>query len=222
MKASTLALLATLVVTPMAATAGTITVFGQAELEKPADQARVVATVQVTEQSVQGAKTKVDKVIASALTAIKKAKISAGQYKAATIQLSPQYNYRSEQREFIGYQASRSIELTVPAEQVGQWLQQFSELGFNQLNSPQYNAEITDADRNKLLQQAVRDALAKANILAKASSQTVGEVVEVEELSNNAQPRPMARMAMADESSSYHGGHSRAQMNVKVVVETKS
>ncbi|WP_298443481.1 SIMPL domain-containing protein [uncultured Ferrimonas sp.] len=198
------------------AQAGFIEVSGQAALELEPKTARLSATIETRADSAKGAKAAADSVVAKVLQAFSSEALPANSYKAGHLQLGPQYDYRNDRQKFLGYQAQRQISLTVAVADVAYWLEQFTELGLNQVNPPQYQTQLTDSQRDQLLQRALQDALQKAQVLALASAQELGKVLEIHV--NNGGARPMMRMSAMADAESYHAGTMAEQLSLRVKV----
>ncbi|QIZ76866.1 SIMPL domain-containing protein [Ferrimonas lipolytica] len=199
------------------ASAGIIEVTGSASLVSEPTMAILTASVSSEAQTAKEAKKQTDKVMSRVLNAFESANIDGQRYKAGHLQLGPQYNYRSDERELLGYQAQRQLELEVDIDQVGFWLEQFTELGINNVSAPQYQAPLSQKQQDQLLQRALKNALHKAQVLADATEQQLGKVVDVQEQGGS--PRPVMYKATMADAESYHAGTVAEQVSLRLKVE---
>ncbi|WP_028115564.1 SIMPL domain-containing protein [Ferrimonas senticii] len=199
------------------ALAGYIEVSGSAAIELVPTTAQLTGSVVITAANPTAAKEGADAVIAKVLNAFDQQGISPQQYDAGQLQLGPQYQYDKQTRELVGYQANREVNLQVPTSDVGIWLAQFAELGLTQIDTPRYQAQLSQQQRAQLLQSALADARSKAEVLASGSQQRLGAVEQIEEVSFSA-PRPMLKATMAN-AESYRAGSETEQVQLRVRFE---
>ena len=97
-----------------------------------------------------------------------------------------------------GYVASNVVSATIAAGQAGALIDSAVEAGANQVSGP--SLERTDATRlyRQALEDAVSDARARAETLARAAGRELGEITSMVESGSASPPGPMAEKAASD------------------------
>lgn len=197
----------------------TVIVNGQGQVSADPDRATLEMGVSAQAPDAKTAQQQVNEKMAAVIDALKKAgladaidaleKVGLADAKIQTSQLSlyPVYDNRdrrdNEEPKIVAYRASNTVRATVQdLKQVGALIDAAIAAGANQINSLQFELTDDQATRKQALANAVKDAQAKATVLAEAMGMTLGEAIEVVEGGVNINPpRPMmmqAHMAMAD------------------------
>jgi uncharacterized protein YggE len=130
--------------------------------------------------------------------------IPAEDQQTSNFAVTPQYNNRRattpEAPQLVGYEVRNQVTVTIrDVNRVGELLDALVRLGANQL----YEVQFGLGDPERLLDQAriaaVKDAKHKAELLSKAAGAMLGQVLGIEEVSNNKpQPVYMARASAAE------------------------
>ena len=142
--------------------------------------------------------------------------------------IQPQYSYPKPTAngerpapKIVGYSVRNSLTVRVrDINNVGSILDKSITLGVNEGG----NISFTNSDPSKAIAQAralaVKDAIGKANTLAKAAGVGTGDILEISERSDSQRPMPMAKsvMMMAESSDSVPlaGGENTYSVNVNV------
>lgn len=100
--------------------------------------------------------------------------------------LNPRYDWSSDTRKLIGYEMQTEVTVSdVTVEQVGTLLSGGVNAGANEIYSVSYYSSGYDDAYAEALKKAVELARTKAQALAEASGRTLGDVVSIEEYSDN-------------------------------------
>jgi hypothetical protein len=101
----------------------------------------------------------------------------------------------------IGYRVINHVLVTArDLDRVGKLLELVVTAGANDVGDLTLDKEDQSVERARALERAVADARAKATVLAKAAGASVGEALQVGEVSNAAVPITVSRMRAAAES----------------------
>src|SRR5207248_6759445 len=114
--------------------------------------------------------------------------------------VTPQYpDYNSKQpRRIIGYQVSNTVTVTVDnLDRVCPALDALVASGANSLGDISFSVRNPKPLEAQARAQAVQDATAKANAMARAAGVTLGAIVSIGEGEISAPPMPMRRMMAA-------------------------
>ncbi|MFN7055927.1 SIMPL domain-containing protein [Hyphomonas sp.] len=149
------------------------------------------------------------------------------------LSLSPRYDYietpgrdgriRGEQR-LAGYVASNQVTVRVrDLANLGETLDRMVASGGNTISGISFAIDDDKPLRNEARANAMKEAIAKAELYASAAGLRVGRIVTIREgYEASPQPMPMARMAMAeamDMSTPVAGGEVGITANVSVLFE---
>ncbi|HFB54863.1 MAG TPA: SIMPL domain-containing protein [Hellea balneolensis] len=143
--------------------------------------------------------------MSSAFAALKKAGIKERNIQTSQMSLQPQYDYQNRKAPRItGYEVRNTITAkTYDLDNVGSMLDALVSSGVNNINGVTFSIKDPKAAKDKARTDAIVEARARAESMAKAAGIKLGKVFEIRENSNSA-PRPTmyaARM-MADSAES--------------------
>jgi uncharacterized protein YggE len=112
--------------------------------------------------------------------------------------------YGADGRQISGYHVTNSVTVTVrELGSAGSLLDQVVQAGANSINSVSFNVDDPKVLLNQAREQAMQDAKAQAETLAKAGGAAVGDVLVISENIGSQPPTPMmyaAAPAAADQS----------------------
>lgn len=216
-----------------AAARPSISVTGEATAALAPDMALINLAVVKTEATARAALDGSNKAMADVLDAMKKAGVADKDLQTSGFFIQPQYDYSSDNDgkppKLLGYQVGNTLTVRLrDLSKLGGLLDTAVTLGVNQGGDIRFLNDKPEAAIDKARAEAVRDALAKAKILADAAGVALGDVLEIEDSAGVAEPVPMARMSMAAKESSdavpvATGENSyRASVSVKVAIKPKS
>jgi uncharacterized protein YggE len=124
--------------------------------------------------------------------------LTSAQLSTVNYSVSPemQYDQNTRTSRVVGYVVSNSVRVQVnQLDDVGRIIDAALAKGANEISSLQFESSKADSARRAALSEAVANARADAEALARAAGGTLGELIE---LSTTSSPiRPYAEMAMA-------------------------
>lgn len=144
---------------------------------------------------------------AQAMTAVqerlKAAGISGDAVRTLALDLQPEFDYNDGKQTLRGYVARNTIEVRVDEiGKVGEVVDAAVSSGATSVSNIRFDLKDRQAVQQKALAEAVTDARARADALAKAAGVTINRIMRIEDQSEQQMPppRPMAqfRMAAAD------------------------
>jgi uncharacterized protein YggE len=144
---------------------------------------------------------------AQAMTAVqdrlKAAGISGDAVRTITLDLQPEFDYNDGKQTLRGYVARNTVEVRVDEiGKVGEVVDAAVSSGATSVSNIRFDLKDRQAVQQKALAEAVTDARARADALAKAAGLSINRIVRLEDQSEQhvPPPRPMAqfRMAAAD------------------------
>lgn len=181
----------------------TLNIMVEASVKQAPDLATIQAGVVTQNRSARTALQQNAERMSRAMAALRAAGIAERDIQTSGISLAPQYEYLPDQRPRItGYQATNTVTVRVrDLEALGPVLDGLVAQGVNSLNGPSFGIDNPDAALDRAREDAMRRAMARAELYARASGMRVRRVITINE-SGGYQPQPqpvmMARMAMAD------------------------
>lgn len=192
--------------------ANVITVTGEGKASVVPDIAQISFTVQENASTVAAAQDSATKRTNDALAALKALGIADKDVKTTGYQVYPQYEskpcapgaYCVQGTTISGYQVSQSVEVKVRAtDKAGTVLQKLGTLGVQNISGPNFMVDDDQKVQEQARAQAIKDARAKADVLAKQLGVRLGKVVNFSE-SGRGYPVPyfaMAKGGAADAST---------------------
>jgi uncharacterized protein YggE len=177
-----------------------LTVSGTGEAKAVPDQATISAGVVSEAKAAGDALAANSRAMNAVFATLKRFGIPDKSIQTSSFSVSPQYpDYDAKQpRRIIGYQVSNTVTVTVDdLSKLGPALDALVSSGANSLGDIAFSVR----DQKPLLAQAreaaVKDAVAKAETLARAAGVSLGPIVSIGEEGAAPPVRPMYRMAMA-------------------------
>ncbi len=159
------------------------TVSGEGKVTVVPDTAIVELGVTAQQSTVKAAQSQANTVINKITDELKKLGVDAKDITTSNYSIYPQYDYQAGNR-LTGYQVNASLTITVrDIDKVSQVIDQATAAGANTVGGIQLT--VDDAREKELLQQAreeaVKEAKAKAESLARTAGITLGKIVNVQE-----------------------------------------
>ena len=141
---------------------------------------------------------------AEAMTAVMAKLVQAGIQKDAirtlAYDLQPEFDYANGRQTLRGYVARNSIELRLDdMSRVGPVLDAAGGGGATSIGGIRFDLRNRDMVEREALRQAVADARARADAAAAGAGRTIDRVIRIQEDSVPEMPRPMMRMAAAEQ-----------------------
>ncbi|CCN35794.1 conserved hypothetical protein [Vibrio nigripulchritudo SO65] len=202
-----------------------ISTSGYGEVTAVPDMAEFTVQVVETMMTAEQAKQAVDKAVSSFVERLTQAGVKRDNISSTNLYLAPQYHYpKSGKVELVGYQASRSVTVTVEVlENLNSYLDGALGDGINRIDDIQLKVK----DESKYQQQArlaaIKDANDKARSLAEGFELDVDGVWRISYNNSSHSPALMRSMALGAEkaSNSYQDSSIVIRDRVDVVYKLK-
>ena len=209
-----------------------IWVTGQATLEIPADVAQVSIGVESRETTVSAARQNAAAAMEKVLSAIKENGVSKDDIVTTNFNIYPQTIWvevsdalgRHSEPRITGYTVSNTVQITVrDIDNLSPVVDTAATAGGDliRINSIQFTVDDSSAYGAQIRQQAAADALAKADVYARAMGVTLGQLVYLTEIGSDV---PMARSFPQAEMAAMDSGFkstpiSAGDVNLSVTVQ---
>lgn len=200
-----------------------VQVNGSSEKQVDPDVAKIQISVNTINSNIEKAKNintaSMDKVVA----ALKAQGISDKDYKTDTYNIEPIYEYEKDSMPSLkGYRVTNRIEVTASVEKVGVLVNEATSAGANEISSIRFETKNEKEIKNAALQEAVKDAMKKAEVIAGALNKKIADVKLVNESGVYYRPvmlESRAYKAMDSAAPSINAGKITVGANVQVTVE---
>jgi len=189
----------------------TITVSGTGTATSIPTKATVSFGVQIQDPSAKAALAQNAREMQQVITALKKA--GAEDITTQSVSLSPTYG---DNGQLTGYAASNTVSATVTFAAAGATIDAAVGAGANQVYGPAPLLGDLEAQYQKALADAVANARARGEVLAKSAGQTLGAVTSIVEGGNVSVPRPYAKAAASDAATPVVSGPQDTTASVTV------
>ncbi|KZZ32200.1 SIMPL domain-containing protein, partial [Oleiphilus sp. HI0117] len=160
-------------------------------------------TFSATKFEAEKARRAVDKLVRPFLSKLEEYDIQENSLDTSNTQLHPQYEYRNNQRDFKGNQITRKIEFKLnDLAQLQALIQDITRTEASHLGSIRFTLKNKQKLKRKALNKAINKAKNKAATIAQGFEVSLGKILNVKHVSNEARPAPQMRaMAMSAEMS---------------------
>jgi uncharacterized protein YggE len=205
-----------------------INVSGQGEVKADPDRALLTLGIESRKPKMEDARNEVAKTVDAVLKLTREMKIDPKFVRATRINIQPEYNWdNARERNLIGYYVTRQVEVDLrDLEKLGTLVERAVDLGINQIGDPRLDSSRRHDLEREAMANAVEDARANAEAVAKAAGARVGPPRVISANSGFvAPPMPMQAKVMAmraeaaDASQSYQSGQLGFTANVQVEYE---
>jgi uncharacterized protein YggE len=204
-----------------------INVSGQGEVKADPDRALLTLGIESRKPKMEDARNEVAKTVDAVLKLTREMKIDPKFVRATRINIQPEYNWdNAHERNLIGYYVTRQVEVDLrDLEKLGTLVERAVDLGINQIGDPRLDSSRRHDLEREAMANAVEDARANAEAVAKAAGARVGAPRVISANSGFVAPPPIGvafKKAMAVESSadqSYQSGQLGFTANVQVEYE---
>ena len=163
-----------------------LTVRGNAELRKPADQLRLQIGVVTQASEATSALAENSQRMEEVVAALKKAGLSEDEYETGRFSLQPVYSRRPRQaaaewrRHIVGYNVTNTISIrTERLDLAGQLIQAANEAGANQIDAISFALADPRRHRSEAIAAATVHAIADARTLADAASLRLVRILRI-------------------------------------------
>ncbi|NWH09519.1 MAG: SIMPL domain-containing protein [Alphaproteobacteria bacterium] len=204
------------------ATPRIISVTGTGEVKAKPDMAILTGGVVTEAETASAALAKNNEVMNALIAGLKEAGIKDEDIQTANFAVSPKYTaYDSSNTappRIIGYSVTNEVSITVrDIARLGDLLDRLVKLGANNVNGVSFTLADPKPVLNKAREEAVRDAKAKADLLAATAGVSVTRVLSITE-GGGGMPQPMLRMMAADAQASTPIAAGQETMSATVTV----
>ena len=200
--------------TPAVATPRTITVSGSGTATSIPTKASISFGVQTQDPSAKAALAQNAREMQQVIEALKKA--GAQEIQTQSVSLSPTYG---DTGQLTGYAASNTVSATVTFGAAGATIDAAVGAGANQVYGPSPLVGDLEAQYQKALADAVTNARARGEVLAKAAGQTLGAVASIVEGGSAPSPIFYGKASAADAATPVVAGPQDTTASVTVTFE---
>jgi len=173
-----------------------IIVTGSGTVKAKADLAYVMIGVERTEKTATAAQEKVAEKMTNVLASLAKLGLAKDNLETTDLDLRPNYDYKSRQRILTGYTASNQIRATVAKlDQLGEIIDTAISAGATNIRGINFTVNDPKPFKKAALNQAVKAAKAKAEVIANAAGLVISKIERIQE--SGAQVIPAQRNLMA-------------------------
>jgi uncharacterized protein YggE len=181
-----------------------ITVSGEAEEQASPDRAILTVSLVSKNKDLSAAKSENDAMVEKLVAISRDFKIAKEKVATSNVQISPEYNYDKGKQQFIGYQVSRNLRITMDDITIQERvLSAIVDAKIDQVNGVEFTLADPEARAKNVRVKAVENAHEKAAALATAAGAKLGQVIAISTTGDNVMPppRPMMMKAMMDSAA---------------------
>jgi uncharacterized protein YggE len=195
-----------------------IEVNGSAVVDVPADRAQVSFAVETRAEVAADASAANATVMSRVLAALRDARLPGLQVETFGYSLQPQYATEpSRVRSIAGYAAYNNVRATITAvDQVGRLIDVAIAAGANQVASIAFVASDTEPARTAALAEAVRNARAQAEVIARELGFELGPPLEIRGGSELPLPVRLEAMRVQADATPIEAGDQSVGANVTI------
>lgn len=159
-----------------------VQVNGSSEKEVVPDIARLTVSVNTLNADLEQAKNNSTANMNRVLAALREQGVADQDIKTDTYQVEPIYNYEKDKLPSLkGYRVNNRIQITASIDKVGQLINEVTNAGANEIGSIRFETKNEKEVKNEVLQDAVKDALKKAEVIAGALNKKIANVKMISE-----------------------------------------
>jgi uncharacterized protein YggE len=181
------------------ATVRTISISGTGETKAAPDEALLSAGVTTNAHTAAAALTANTKAMNAVFATLKKVGVADKDMQTSDFSVQPQYSSDKGPQRIIGYQVSNNVSVTVEnLSGLGATLDALVSSGANNIGDIAFGFRDPKSLMQKARATAVADAIARAQVIAKAAGVSLGPITSISESGGNYDaPRPMYRAMSA-------------------------
>lgn len=207
----------------------TLNISAEGQVKREPDIAFITAGVQSEAKTASQAMKDNAAAMNGVFRALESANVAKKDLQTSNFSLQPRYDYSSRSNgqppRLIGYTASNQLTVKVrDLDRLGQTMDALVDAGGNTFSGLQFALDDDRAAKDEARGIAMREAITRAELYAKASGYQVARIVTISE-SGGYQPQPMAMMRSAGrdmaESTPIASGEVGYSMTVNVVFELR-
>ena len=160
----------------------TVQVTGNSQIEIAPDIAKISLSISTINPDLEQAKNENTQSGNQVFAKLKEQGITDQQIKTEAYRIETIYSYENNKLpKLTGYKVVNSIEVTTSVENVGILVNELTNVGANEINSIRFEKAHETEVKNQALNDAVKDALKKAEVIANALDKHVSAVTVVNE-----------------------------------------
>jgi len=160
-----------------------LTVTGHGSVVSAETEARLTATAEARGSTAAEAMAAQRTAAANITKALAKAGVAQKDFAITNLNMNPQYgpgaNLPGQQRVIAAYVCNTTVSVVLPPERLDEVMKALGEAGISQNVHVNFMAHGTDAQQAEAHAAAVKDAFARAQVLAKQTGVTLGRVAAV-------------------------------------------
>ena len=173
-----------------------VRVTGNSQKEITPDIAKIRLSINTINASLEQAKNANTQFSNQVFSKLKEREIADWRIKTEAYRIDPVYSYENNQLpKLTGYKVINTIEITTTIEKVGILVNELTNVGANEIDSIRFEKSNEVGLKNEALNDAVKDALQKAEVIAVALGKRILTVKEVIESGASYIPTVMALRA---------------------------
>lgn len=158
----------------------TISLTGGAVLKMMPDQALVSAQITLLDKTAKKARDRADEVVNALFKNLAAVGLTDKDVRADSIYLYEEYAWEKDKRVSKGFRASRSVTVTVnDLTRLSETMDLIMKSGFNNVSGIHYRVRDSKAVKAKVREEAVKDALAKAESIVGGLNAKLGKVLTI-------------------------------------------
>lgn len=166
----------------------TINVVGSAEKQINADYALLRLGISTMGSSVNEAKVKNDKIMSDLISRLAQVGVSKQEVQTANFSVNPTYAYNNANGtspSITGYTISNTVAVKISdLKKVATVIDESAKAGANEINYLNFEANRSQALDDQLVEEAIKNARHKAEVIAKALGRTLGPIQSVNTYNN--------------------------------------
>jgi uncharacterized protein YggE len=176
---------------------------GQATIMAQPDRAFVTIAAESRARNSGDAQRQNADAMTAVLQKIQQAGVPKDAIRTVGYELQPEFDYANGRQTFRTYVARNTVEVRLDnIDRVGAVIDAAGTGGATSIGGIRFDVRNREALERDALKQAVADARARADAAASGAGRTIDRVVRIEEGGVPEYPRPMMRMAVADQAVS--------------------
>jgi len=178
----------------------TLSVSGNGEVKAAPDQAQLSTGVVTQGRNASDALKANARAMNAVFDTLKAAGIAEKSIQTSNFSVSPRYAEAKPggTQHIVGYDVSNTVTVLVDKlDKVGPTIDALVAAGSNQIDGPTFSIADPDPLLAKAREAAVKDAMARAETLARAAGVSLGPITSISESGGYSPPQPMYRMAMS-------------------------
>lgn len=158
----------------------TISLTGGAVLKMMPDQALVSAQINLLDKTAKKARDRADEVVNALFKNLAAVGLTDKDVRADSIYLYEEYAWEKDKRVSKGFRASRSVTVTVnDLTRLSETMDLIMKSGFNNVSGIHYRVRDSKAVKAKVREEAVKDALTKAESIVGGLNARLGKVLTI-------------------------------------------